>query len=442
MANHNQNFFGLNILILVFLISLSNNIIEIPIQSIEKSLSSKQETILVDNFLLIGKVKIGSNNQEFNLVLDTTSSITWVALNGSNDSFTINNHYNPNESKTSKKTDKQFEIEKFGYFSKGYYYDDEIQFMDNKKLNFKFGSASETKLDAKNIDGMIGLAYNYEEEQLSFLNSLKNSGITDTLSFSISIDGNESKLEINGTMYLGKHEDFSKKETISCPLKFDKYKDYWSYNIKSFILNNTLNEIKSEKTFQFIFDTASNSIVLPEEYFNDIKNNLAIFGCKYVTSGNIGALTYNLACEDETKLPNIKLKINGQMFIIPKEFAFYQHFGISYSKIIFQGENAIIGTPFFILFHTLFDKEKKMLRFYPKQSEWIERGQIEEEDPESDSENKGFNINYLFYIIPSIIIVIIIIIIVIVFVRKKKGNNKDNFEFGLEQNDEENALVN
>ena len=107
-------------------------------------------------------------------------------------------------------------------------------------------------------------------------------------------------------MYLGKHEDFSKKETISCPLKFDKYKDYWSYNIKSFILNNTLNEIKSEKTFQFIFDTASNSIVLPEEYFNDIKNNLAIFGCKYVTSGNIGALTYNLACEDETKLPNIK----------------------------------------------------------------------------------------------------------------------------------------
>ena len=83
-----------------------------------------------------------------------------------------------------------------------------------------------------------------------------------------------------------------------------------------------------------------------------------------------------------------------------------------------------------------------MLRFYPKKNEGIERGQIEEEDPESDSENKGFNMNYLFYIIPSIIIVIIIVIIVIVFVRKKKGNNKDNFEFGLEPNDEENALVN
>ena len=164
-------------------------------------------------------------------------------------------------------------------------------------------------------------------------------------------------------MYLGKNEEFSKKETISCPLKFDKYKDYWSYNIKSFILNNTLNEIKSEKTFQFIFDTASNSIVLLEEYFNDIKNNLAIFGCKYVTSWNIGALTYNLACEDETKLPNIKLKINGQMFIIPKEFAFYQYFGIYYSTIIFQGENAIIGNPFLLYFVLYSIKKKKCWDF-------------------------------------------------------------------------------
>ena len=438
---------------LAYLISITKCIVEIPIQSLEfESLSTKSESISFSkNKFLIAKVKIGSNDQEFNLLIDSTSPLSWVTLEGSKDEFIINNYYNPNESTTSKKVDKKFEINYNDLYCKGNYYEDEIKFIDDKKFNFKFGAASETKFISDEMDGIMGLAYDYEEENLSFLNALKKSGITDSLSFSISIDEGYTK----GTLYLGKHEDFLKNETISCPLKFDKYKTYWAYNIKSLVLNNTLNEIKSEKTFQVIFDISSNVIVLPEIYFNDIKDKLNTFECKYVTYGDIDSLTYALACTNEEKLPNIKLKLNGQMFILPKKYIFYKQGEIFYSELIFQGDKGIIGVPFFSLFHTLFNKEKKVLRFYPNNFEYIERGEIEEKEGEDEGgdddggkegedepEDKGFNMIYLLYIIPSVAAIIIIAIVIIYCLKNKKAKNKDNFELGLAPNDEENILVN
>jgi len=431
---------------LAYLISITKCIVEIPIQSIVfESLSTKSESISFSkNKFLIAKVKIGSNDQEFNLLIDSTSPLSWVTLEGSKDEFIINNHYNPNESTTSKKVDKKFEINYNDLYCKGNYYEDEINFIDDKKFNFKFGAASETKFISDEIDGMMGLAYDYEEENLSFLSSLKKSGITDSLSFSISIDEDYTK----GTIYLGKHEDFSKNETISCPLKFDKYKTYWAYNIKSLIMNNTLNEIKSEKTFQVIFDTSSNVIVLPVLFFNDIKDKLNYFECKYITYGDLDSLTYTLACTNEEKLPNIKLKLNGQMFILPKKYIFYKQEEVFYSDLIFQGDNGIIGNPFFYLFHTLFDKEKKMLRFYPKNTEFIETGEIEEKEEdeggeggEGKPENKGFKMIYLLYIIPPVVAILIIIVVIIYCLKNKKRKNKDNFDLGFGPNEEENDIL-
>lgn len=188
---------------------------EIPIHSVNKKnirkLSAKEEQITFDrNKLITGKIKIGLSNQEFNLLLDTTSGITWVPLERSNDDSKINNHYNPTKSTTSKTENKQNEINNSGYYSKGNYYQDEIQFGNNTKFSLFFGAAKETKFNVENIDGIIGLSYNNENENISFMNSLKKAGIIDSLSFSISIEDNPNKIESNGKIYLGKHEDFSK----------------------------------------------------------------------------------------------------------------------------------------------------------------------------------------------------------------------------------------
>ena len=152
-------------------------------------------------------------------------------------------------------------------------------------------------------------------------------------------------------MYIGKHEDFLKKETVSCPLIFDKYKNYWVYNIESFGLNNSKTEIKSDKIFEAIFDTASNVIVLPIQYFIDIRNDLQSYECQYVIYGDLSDTTYRIACMKEENLPNFKLKLSGITFILPKDYMFYKIEEIYYSRIIFNGQNCIIGTPFFSLYH-------------------------------------------------------------------------------------------
>ena len=67
-----------------------------------------------------------------------------------------------------------------------------------------------------------------------------------------------------------------------------------------------------------------------------------------------------------------------EILLLPKEYFFYKIEKIYYSRIIFNGQNCIIGTPFFYLFHTMFDKEERMLRFYPKNLEHIEKREEKE----------------------------------------------------------------
>lgn len=63
---------------------------------------------------------------------------------------------------------------------------------------------------------------------------------------------------------------------------------------------NTLRRLEIESPV--IFDTASNMIVFPETYFQNIGESFGYsFGCKYVIYGNIDDLTYRLACLEEDK---------------------------------------------------------------------------------------------------------------------------------------------
>ena len=404
--------------------------------------NTMDEPIIVDkNRLLVAKVKIGTPSKEFKLLLDSTSNMTWLASKGSNDEFPINNHYEPDLSTTDEKINKQFQINA-GYYCKGNFWKDSFEFIENKKFPLVFGAADETKFNVEDIDGMIGLAYDFEDDTCSFLKALKESGVTDSLSFSISIDENKSTKEPKGIMYIGKHEDFSKKETVSVPLIFNQYKNYWVYNIESFGLNNTYTETKSEKTFQAIFDTASNVIVLPLQYFSEISNSLGSYGCQFAIYGDLSDQTYKIACKNEQILPNFKLKLNGNTFILPKEYFFYKIEEIYYSRIIFNGQNCIIGTPFFYLFHTMFDKEERMLRFYPKNLEHIEYFEKGEEekggqeegdggnggtegnggnsgDNDKESDEDGFKSIYLIHILLPIGIVFVAIFILLIFQGKK-----------------------
>ena len=66
----------------------------------ETLLISEGKAILNEDLLFLINIKIGSNNQEFNLVLDTGFDNLWVAKLGSKDKYKLKNHYDPTKSST------------------------------------------------------------------------------------------------------------------------------------------------------------------------------------------------------------------------------------------------------------------------------------------------------------------------------------------------------
>ena len=419
----------------------SNIIIKEPKESSGKSnlnitiLINEGKTILNANTLFLANIKIGSNSQSFNLVFDTGSYIIWVPELDSSDKYRLNNHYDPSKSKTSQNTKESFDINYGTGSCKGYYYTDVFKYINNENFEVKFGVAYKTNFDVDNGDGIIGLSKYYEDENLSFIHMLKKYKLTDSLSFSFKFESDLS-LGMSGKLIIGKHKDFSSNETLNCPLvQFSKSDHFWACEVNSFGMENLNYKIETNRSNNFMFDTGTNIIVLPTEYLNDIKKDLKNFGCE-----TYGTQYIQLKCSYDNRI-DFKLKINGNYFIIPKDLLFYENNNKYYSRLIFSEDMYIIGNPFFLIFHTLFDRENEKMYFYPENHKFIEKDPEEEEtdteiDPEKDIEEDrddsgDSNILKIIIIISAAIIFIIVLVYGIYrFIKWQKS--KRDFEAKLQ----------
>jgi hypothetical protein len=391
----------------------------IKIKKIEYDFEEKKNIILIDegtailnaNSLFLGTVTIGSNSQKFNLVLDTGSSVAWVAKVGSIDKYEIVRHFNPSTSTTSVNTKISFTLTYGTGYCKGYYYKDYFSFVGNKKFNIKFGVADETELGVENADGIIGLSHYYKQEEESFIHMLKNAQIIDSTAFSFKFNEDKENDEY-GKMYIGKHDDFSSDNTVTCPLLTYRGEGnmFWGCQISGFGLRTSNYDFTSSRSYiNIIFDTGTNVILLPIEYYRDIQNSLNKLGCTSVLKDS----HYILACLAYNEIPKLTLKINGNTFIIPSSKAFYQSGGYYISNFQFVDSNIyIIGSPFFLAFHTLFDKENEQLHFYPLKSDYLEIGS-----------------NYVIIILIVAVVIVLVIIfgcIIYRFIKWKKTRDLEN----------------
>ena len=210
--------FKINHIYFIFLIlsfiSLNNCLLEIPLRPLKvkrivkyKNIKMKEpkdsseelinnKTILIsegkaklnDNLLFLINIKIGSNDQEFNLVLDTGFDKLWVPKLGSKDKYKLKHHYDPSKSTTTYYTGEYYKASNWETNYKGYYYTDNIKYINNKNFNLKFAVADETYFNVDGADGVVGLIYKYSEVKYSFINMLNNYKVTDSLSFSLKFE--------------------------------------------------------------------------------------------------------------------------------------------------------------------------------------------------------------------------------------------------------------
>jgi len=384
----------INIYIFLLNLFLFNSILEIPLQPLKvkgipkyknisilepgKKLILKDKIILIEegdsivnnDLLFLAQVKIGSSSQIFNLILDTGSNIFWVAQNGCSGTHNIKNFFDPSSSTTCQSTFKGFEITYGTGSCSGLYYNDNVEYINNKKFNIKFGVASKAQFQVSGGDGIIGLTKSYQDESLSFIHMLKKSGNTDSTAFSIKFEHDRFTSNIQGKMYIGRHEDFSKNGAQSCPLVFYRSELFWACKLNSLRLKSTNYETKVSYSTPVIFDTGTNSIILPSRYLLEMKAELEKYGC---AAANLDSKQSVILCGAYGDVPDLQFEFDGKIFTIPKEYGFHYYSGNTkylISTITFDDSILpIIGSLFFFLFHTLFDEENEELKFYPLKNE-------------------------------------------------------------------------
>ena len=425
----------LSIIILINLYSVTYQI-KIPIKNVktkfQKSINKKisntglssisDEFNTLENYLFATDITIGSNKQKFTILLDTGSEILWVAGEQAVSS-PYANAYRPSSSTTSKKTSEILNYQYAQGKITGYYYNDQINFLLSNSFYINFGVADQTNLLDYYFDGIMGLGRRYTSSKYSVLQAIKNVGGTTSTKFSFKYDYDNDNLYF----YLGEeHDDFKNVNSgilASCPLIDSDYygKSLWLCDIVSFGIKQGDTIIK-KITFglEGLFDTGTNNIVFPSKYISDLQSTFSGLNCYFYEEGdnNVGSQKA-VYCRDQNNLPKITIGLKQYVLTLGKS-NFYNAININKEtvyrlRLLFVDiPFCIIGQNFYYEYHTLFDDERGVLKFFSEEKSKIV---YHEED---SSSSKTWLI--ILLIVGGIIIlgVTATLIIYFCFLKKKK----------------------
>ena len=386
------------------------------------SITNQANTIA--NYLFGTEITIGSNKQPFTVILDTGSEILWVE----GEQVSSSKKYIPSNSETSKKTSEVLNYEYTSGKITGYFYNDQMNFLLPNSFYFYFGVSSSTQKLDYYFDGIMGLARQYSNKKYSILHTIKNIGGISSTKFSMKYDENKNNLYF----YLDEiHDDFKSASSnlASCPLIKSEYygNNLWLCDIVSIGIKQGDTIVKTKNVdIEGLFDTGTNNIVFPAKYISDFQSTLASFDCYLYDEGYGGAGSEKaIYCRNGNNLPKIAIGLKQYILTLGKS-NFYNKLSIN-NEIIYRLrfifvsdiDICVIGQNFFYEYHTLFDDDSGVLKFYNDDNSKIVY-----------HESKGDGLStwvIVLLIAGSVLIVggvITFLIIYFCYWRKKKGYDK------------------
>ena len=329
---------------------------------------TKQDNTIA-NYLFGTEITIGSNKQPFTVILDTGSEILWVE----GENVSSSKKYIPSNSQTSKRTSETLNYEYTSGKITGYFYNDQMTFLLSNSFYFYFGVSSSTQKLDYYFDGIMGLARQYNDQKYSILHTIKKVGGISSTKFSMKYDENKNNLYF----YLDEiHDDFktASSNLASCPLiKSDYYgKNLWLCNIVSLGIKQGDTIVKTINiNIEGLFDTGTNNIVFPAKYISDFESTLSSFDCYIHEEGYGGAGSEKaIYCRNGNNLPKITIGVKEYILTLGKSH-FYNKLNVN-NEIIYRlrfifvsdFDICVIGQNFFYEYHTLFDDDSGVLKFY------------------------------------------------------------------------------
>ena len=393
--------------------------------SISSLLAKDPKTISLlyeeDTGYYIIPMSFGSNQDEFQIQVDTTTSETWIP----SPKTTLKvKKYNITQSTTGQKTNKTFEVEDEDGDVRGKACYDSVQVGDIALNHFGFVLVDEFEYPFDDYEqGKLGLGYKQEHgDDFNFIRKLKLNNIIDREIFSIN---HETKELIIGDV----PPQFQNQLYTTCPLVEtndldDEYRQAWACELThlAFNLDRKDKNFDLDQAFEvnarITFDSAYPYISIPKRHINEFKkrymNNYFNNSYKEVRDEDT---TYFICTDEELVFgASISFIIEGYAYIIPWNKLFLKNEEGEYELLIrFYKENDNIfgfGAPFMDFFTVVYDYEEKEVGFYGGNRKQLTREWYDYLNDMTPEQKKAKRKRMYIYVGIGFFVVIIIILLV------------------------------
>ncbi len=393
--------------------------------SISSLLAKDPKTISLlyeeDTGYYIIPMSFGSNQDEFQIQVDTTTSETWIP----SPKTTLKvKKYNITQSTTGQKTNKTFEVEDEDGDVRGKACYDSVQVGDITLNHFGFVLVDEFEYPFDDYEqGKLGLGYKQEHgDDFNFIRKLKLNNIIDREIFSIN---HETKELIIGDV----PPQFQNQLYTTCPVVEtndldDEYRQAWACELThlAFNLDRKDKNFDLDQAFEvnarITFDSAYPYISIPKRHINEFKkrymNNYFNNSYKEVRDEDT---TYFICTDEELVFgASISFIIEGYAYIIPWNKLFLKNEEGEYELLIrFYKENDNIfgfGAPFMDFFTVVYDYEEKEVGFYGGNRKQLTREWYDYLNDMTPEQKKAKRKRMYIYVGIGFFVVIIIILLV------------------------------
>lgn len=393
--------------------------------SISSLLAKDPQTISLlyeeDTGYYIIPMSFGSNQEEFQIQVDTTTSETWIP----SPKTTLKvKKYNITQSTTGQKTNKTFEVEDEDGDVRGKACYDSVQVGDITLNHFGFVLVDEFEYPFDDYEqGKLGLGYKQEHgDDFNFIRKLKLNNIIDREIFSIN---HETKELIIGDV----PPQFQNQLYTTCPVVEtndldDEYRQAWACELThlAFNLDKKDKNFDLDQAFEvnarITFDSAYPYISIPKRHINEFKkrymNNYFNNSYKEVRDEDT---TYFICTDEELVFgASISFIIEGYAYIIPWNKLFLKNEEGEYELLIrFYKENDNIfgfGAPFMDFFTVVYDYEEKEVGFYGGNRKQLTREWYDYLNDMTPEQKKAKRKRMYIYVGIGFFVVIIIILLV------------------------------
>ena len=377
-------------------------------------------------------VSFGSNEETFDLQVDTTTSETWIP------SFKTTmkvKKYNISKSSTGQRTNKTFEVEDEDGDVRGKACYDSIKVGDISLNHFGFVNVDEFEYEFKDYpQGKLGLGYKQEHgEDFNFIGKLKKNKLIEKEVFSINSDSKELIIgELPSQFKNQLYTTCSQSETNDLD---DDYRQAWTCELTHLFFNIDKKQKKKNLDLAFevgarvTFDSAYPYISIPKRHINDFKIHFMNPHFNNTYKEKREDDTTYFVCTDESlvKQASISFIMEGYAYVIPSEKLFVENDDGEYEMLVrFYKENDNIfsfGSPFVDFFTIVYDYEDQEIGFYGGErieltKEWYDY--MNDNTPEQQKAKKK-----RMYLYGGIGFFILVVIIFLIYRNKQRERRRN-----------------